>query len=196
MPPKSSSIHAHYQEEVINKSGKTVSQRRCRHCNDVFSINSSTDTLNKHYNREHKDLPPPPRIPRPSSSSCVDQPANKRLRVTQSTLDNSILRIHNDDLAPALASLWAHCSWAHRIVELPQFLDVAAALRSSDCRLPSRDQLRTAQLRLAESLRTRVVRQLSSCLSHSPSSSGHPAQLISSSSVSLRHSSCLPLREH
>ena len=163
MPPKRALIHDHYQEEVeLDKDGHSVTHRRCRHCGELYSPSSSNDTLRRHYNLHHKSLPPP----RPAS--CAAESANKRLRMTQSTLDTAVYRINNNDLAPALASLFAHCSWAHRIVELPQLLDVASALRSSTCRLPSRAQLRVAQLKLAESLRTRVVRQLRNFCRSSP----------------------------
>jgi hypothetical protein len=168
MPPsKTSWIHAHYEEETIERAGKTIGVRRCRHCGTHFSLNSSTDTLTKHYRRDHDGARPPPRRRLPPSSPCND-PSVKRLRTAQSTLDMAVYRINNGDLPPALASLWAHCSWAHRVIELPQFLEVAAALRSSDCRLPSRAQLRAAQIHLAESLRARVVRQLRNYCRSSP----------------------------
>ena len=160
MPPKKSSIHSHYQEEMMvdKNTGRTITQRLCRHCGDLYAIGSSTDTLTKHYDRNHQGKPPPfHRFRR----SCEDEPATKRqCTSTQSTLDKTIMRLSNDDLLPAMASLWAHCSWAHRIVQLPQFLAVASALRASNIRIPTRDALRTAQLSLAQSLRTRVVRQL------------------------------------
>lgn len=78
----------------------------------------------------------------------------------QSTLDNSGLFINNAGLRPAMAALFARCSWAHHIADFPEFTAFVAAVRSSTCPAPDRRQLRQGQLELAQTFRTRVVRQL------------------------------------
>ena len=94
-----------------------------------------------------------------SSSSSSLPPAKKR-RTTQSKLDGSALSITHPALRPALAALFARCSWPHHAVDFPEFIDFVAAVRSSTCPPPNRHQLRKAQAELAQTLRARVVRQL------------------------------------
>jgi hypothetical protein len=164
---KPSPVHRHFQEESARIDGVVLKHRRCLHCNTkVFSISTSTEVLARHLKTNHPDAPPPRRLG--ASSPLSDDPPAKRLRTTQSTLDSTLHRIDNDAVLPALASLFGHCSWAHRLIELPEFLDAVMALRTSDCYLPTRHTLRAAQLSLAQSLRTRVVRQLRNYCRSSP----------------------------
>jgi Protein of unknown function (DUF 659)/hAT family C-terminal dimerisation region len=167
---KTAACYRHYQEEAVNTDGVIVKQRRCLHCSTkVYSITTSTDILTRHLKNNHAGLPPPRRSgPGLSSALCSDPPPAKRLRTTQSTLDSTFQRIDNSALLSALAGVFGHFSWAHRLIELPEFYEMAMALRSSDCPLPSRHQLRAAQLTLAQSLRSRVVRQLRNYCRSSP----------------------------
>ena len=66
----------------------------------------------------------------------------------------------NAALLPALALLFARCSWAHQIIEFDELINAAQAIRSSTCPLPDRRQLRAAVISEAQNLRGRVVRQL------------------------------------
>ena len=68
----------------------------------------------------------------------------KRQRTVQSTL-RSTLFTDNAALRSSMSALFARCTWAHRISDLPEFLDFVAAVRSSNCAPPNRRQLRHGQ---------------------------------------------------
>jgi hypothetical protein len=68
--------------------------------------------------------------------------------------------INNAGLLPAAAALFARCSWAHHIVDFPEFKDFISAVRASTCPSPERRQVKQGQIDLAQTLRARVVRQL------------------------------------
>ena len=137
--------------------GKTEERRQCRHCDQSYALSTSPTILRQHIDLKHPGAAIP--LPLPASSSSVTLPPSKK-RVFQATLHETTLFINNDALHPALAALFARCSWAHHVVEFPEFLNVCNALRTSTCPPPNRQRLRQSQIELAQSLRTRVVRQL------------------------------------
>lgn len=164
-----SKAYRHYTKvkEVVN--GKHTEWRVCRHCPSDkatrYSMTSSTTTLQRHIDVHHGGAPPPPRSsssPSSSTSSSLhpDSPPAKRRCTLQSTLDNEVMKVDNSALLPALAMLFARCSFAHQIVEFDEFMNAAQAIRSSTCPFPDRRQLKAAVLAEAQSLRGRVIRQL------------------------------------
>jgi hypothetical protein len=154
----SSTSNPHFSLTFISGSrGKTEERRLCRHCDQSYALATSLTILRQHIAAKHPGVPIP--LPLLSSSTSVSLLPSKK-RTIQSTLDQSTLFINNEALRPALAALFARCGWSHHTVEFPEFLNVIAAVRSSYCPPPNRRQLRQSQIELAQSLRTRVVRQL------------------------------------
>ena len=96
--------------------------------------------------------------------SIFSVPAAKRHKGSvggrQTTLHDSRAVIDNAAVRPALALLFARCSWAHHAVDYPEFMEFIRVVRSSTCGLPDRQGLRNEQLALAQRLRSRVVHQL------------------------------------
>ena len=153
-----SDILSYFLDIVVKKGRGSVEDRRqCGYCEQSCSMATSQTVLRQHIDNKHAGFPPP--SPSSSSSSSVCLPPSKK-RTMQSTLDQTTLFINNEALCPALAALFARCSWAHQAVDFPEFLAVIIAARSSTCPPPNRHQLRQSQLDLAQNLRTRVVRQL------------------------------------
>jgi hypothetical protein len=153
-----STPHSHFASALVKVGrGRTEERRQCRHCNQSYSLSTSPTVLRQHLDIKHPGIPPP--LPLSASSPSVCLPPSKK-RTFQSTLEQTTLFINNEALRPALAALFARCSWAHHIVEFPEFINVISAVRTSTCPPPNRRQLRQSQIELAQSLRTRVVRQL------------------------------------
>ena len=153
-----SSPEDHFSIIIITGArGKTEERRLCRHCTQSYSLGTSPTVLRHHLDNKHPGVPLPPFVSL-SSSSGIPPPSKKR--TIQATLDRTTFFIDNEALRPALAALFARCSWAHHCVDFPEFVNFVSAARSSSCPSPNRHQLRQSQIELAQSLRTRVVRQL------------------------------------
>ena len=157
----SSSIFDHFPLSLVKLSrGKTEERRLCAHCNQSYALGSSASTLHRHIDTKHSGALPPCAAFSSSSSSSPSLPPAKRQRTVQSKIDSSGLFINNALLRPAVAALFARCSWPHHAVGFPEFAEFVAAVRSSSCAVPNRQQLRLGQIELAQKLRARVVRQL------------------------------------
>lgn len=148
--------HKHYSKHrVVVEGNKTVTRQVCKHCPadsaKHYAEGTSTTVLEKHIANAHPDA-------RVQSSS----------RGIQMSMEDAVTRIDNHSFQSALAKLYARCSLAHQIVELPEFTDLIDCARRSDCDVPKRKTLRRSQLELAQSLRARVVRQLRNYCHSSP----------------------------
>ena len=120
---------------------------------------TSTKVMGEHLRHDHPPTLPPSLSHPPPAFLSLSPPAKRRCTI-QSTLDNEVMRVDNAALLPALALLFARCSWAHQIIEFDELINAAQAIRSSTCPLPDRRQLRAAVISEAQNLRGRVVRQL------------------------------------
>ena len=144
-------VYDHYSEVHFDVGrGRTEPRRRCDHCSQRYSISTSTTVLRQHLDQRHPNAPPP------RASSC---PPLKKQRTTQSTLHSAHF-LDNAAFLPAISALFARCSLAHHVVDLPEFKNLIIAARSSNCHPPDRRQLRLGQAELAQILRARVVGQL------------------------------------
>ena len=135
-PIMTSDILSYFLDIVVKKGRGSVEDRRqCGYCEQSYSMATSQTVLRQHIDNKHGGFPPP--SPSSSSSSSVCLPPSKK-RTMQSTLDQTTLFINNEALRPALAALFARCSWAHQAVDFPEFLAVIIAARSSTCPPPNR----------------------------------------------------------
>jgi hypothetical protein len=161
--PSSSSFdtEGQFEKKLLRKNGGgTVERRVCDWCEEDYSLNTSNSVLLGHLRRCNKYAGPPLPPISQSSSSFSSSSSSKKRKSTQLTLDSSCLTITNDALRPALAALFARCSWPHHAIDFPEFVHLVDIIRSSTCPLPTRKLLRRDQLQLAQDLRGRVVRQL------------------------------------
>ena len=136
---------------------KRVQKRKCVPCSQaghqhLYGMSSSTDTLTKHI-AKHSEIDP-----QPQSTATAKRP---RLSSTsQQSIQSSFVKQNNAALRPALAELFASCSWAHHCVEWPQFIAALDAYRGCDLRPPSRASLRQDILDLAQQMRHSVISRL------------------------------------
>ena len=151
MPPPTSKAHRHYTEE---RDEDGAVWRLCRHCPadkvKRYNRKTSTDILHRHVAQFH-----PAQLPRDRTS-------------TQRTMDEMPIFTDNGAFKAALAHFFARCSLAHRIAELDEFRELIDCARHSTCEVPGRSALRESQIRLAQSLRRRVVHQLRTFCRSSP----------------------------
>jgi hypothetical protein len=162
-PPLASPAYRHFDIVPLpDKNGNIGDRRACRHdnCSANYSMNTSTSTLQLHCDTAHRGENPPPRLHSPntsssssSSSSSPTAPHAKRRKTHQSTLYDTHVQLNNSALRPALAALFAACSWPAMAVQLPEFIHFVNVCRTSDCALPGRRLVPKDQALLATQLR-------------------------------------------
>jgi hypothetical protein len=179
---RAADAHKHYLVRRERVDGKVVDYRQCKYCSAEepkrYSIGTSTTVLQQHVDIKHSattiiisssSSSSSSSSPSPSSSSdvvMIEPPPAKRSK--QLSLHDTRVVMNNAALRPATALLFARCSWAHQAVEFPEFLDFIKCVRESTCDPPDRRGLRLDQIKLAQELRGRVVRQLRSYCRSSP----------------------------
>ena len=163
MNDESDEVLDHFREILsqVTPRGKTQQRRQCRHCPQSYSLTTGCTNLRDHLHKKHPGVPVPPLLLPPSSSSSLPAVSlPRKRRTTQTTLDDGAIFLDNEGLLPALSAFFGRCTIAHHIIEFPEMLALANAIRSSTCPLPSRYLLRQGIIDFAQSLRSRVVRQL------------------------------------
>lgn len=162
MPLPQSEAHRHFVvvPVICTVTGQEKQQRQCEPCrradvSKLFSLGSSTDTLLDHIQSQHPTIALKRR-----SAAAATVPATKRPRTEQPSIQRCFSAQNNAVVRPALAELFASCSWAHHCIEWPQFIAALEAYRSSTVRLPSRATLRQDILDLAQQMRASVVGRL------------------------------------
>ena len=144
---RTSEAHDHFTVRRVEEDGEITLWRYCNHCppSKPFRLSKGTSTTVQmgHVAKAH--------------SSVL---SSRKRRKGQRTMDDMVGVINNDAFEVALAQLFARTSLAHRIVDLPEFTHLMACARLSNCPMPDRRRLRRIQLQHAQSLRSRLVRQL------------------------------------
>ena len=178
MPPPPSEAHTHFElkKRVDRVTGQWVLGRECIHCRaaipdnsvDVtfYSKDTSTSVLLDHIEKLHNDI----RLRRQQRPTVASSSTpSKRPRTTnQLSITQSFVKVNNDAVRPALAELFARCSWAHHCIESPEFIAALDAYRNSTIRPPTRAGLRHDMLNLAQQMRASVVKQLRAYCRSSP----------------------------
>lgn len=139
----------------------------CHHGADCKPLGgkNSTSTLRHHLNVKHTKWddnpppPPPPQLISPSKRRCLRQ---------TSLSDRSFLVLSNASLVPAIASCFAHHSWAHLTIESDAFQHMVNCIRHSNIALPAREAVQTAQLQHAQKLKSELIGKLQSFCRSSP----------------------------
>ena len=159
MPPPSP-VNNHFFVVTITDSetSRKHQKRKCRPCADagnvkLFALGSSTTTRRDHLENDHADIPLPPRNADAHSKRA-------RIETQQPDIKQSLILGSNRSVRPALAELFASCSWAHHCIEWPQFIAALDAYRSSTIRPPSRAALRQDIINLSNDMRVSVINRL------------------------------------
>ena len=159
--PAASEAHDHFTVvRVPGDTGRNEDKRRCNACalagtTQYFSMVSSTSTLFKHLRQKHKVHPQRPQQ--------QQEEAAKRQRIEkQPSIHQSFVKQNNTAVRPALAELFASCSWAHHCVEWPQFIAALDAYRNAapTVRPPTRAMLKQDIFDLAQQIKATVINRL------------------------------------